>query len=105
MTGFELGEGDRWRTVLEVSLHGAEVVDPHSALRYELVGSPLSVEGPSYETSWQECSQTNSASLLDAGGVNFDVQRTLSRRRQAPFLLSSRAARRVVSEVSHFARP
>ena len=67
--GIELGEGDRWMTVLEVSLDGAEAVDSHSPLRFELVGDPLSVAGPSYDIVARVQSNETSGSFLDAGEV------------------------------------
>jgi hypothetical protein len=67
--GLELGEGDRWSTVLEVSPHDAEVVSPHSPQRFELVGDPLSVAGPRYDIVARVRSDEASGSFLDAGEV------------------------------------
>jgi hypothetical protein len=67
--GLELGEGDRWRTVLEVSLGDAEVVDADSPLGFELVGDPLSVVGASYNILARVHSAETTGSFLDAGGV------------------------------------
>jgi hypothetical protein len=66
--GLEIGKGDRWSTVLEVSLDGAEVVDPSAPLRFELT-DPFSVAGPKYDIVARVLSNEISGLFLDAGGV------------------------------------
>ena len=66
--GLELGEGDRWRTVLEVYLGGAEVVDDSSPLSFELTGDPLSIAGPNYDVVARVLS-SEQGHYLDAAGV------------------------------------
>jgi hypothetical protein len=68
--GLELGEGDRWTTVLEVSLDGAEVVDSEDfPLRLELAHEPFSVAGANYDIVARVRSDEISGSFLDAGGT------------------------------------
>lgn len=67
--GLELGEGDRWTTVLEVSLDGAEAVDADPPLRFELADNPFSVAGPNYDIVARVRSDEISGLFLDAGGI------------------------------------
>jgi hypothetical protein len=67
--GLELGEGDCWTTVLEVSLDGAEAVESGSPLRFELGDDPFSVAGPNYDIVAKVLSDEISGSFLDAGGI------------------------------------
>ena len=67
--GLELGEGDRWTTVLEVSLDGAEPVDSGSPLTFELADDPLSIAGPNYFIVARVLSDEISGPFLDAGGI------------------------------------
>jgi hypothetical protein len=68
--GLELGEGDRWSTVLEANLDGVEVMSPDSPQRFELVGDPLTVLGPRYDVVATVRSNDQSGSFLEAGAVN-----------------------------------
>jgi hypothetical protein len=67
--GIELAKGERWKTVLEVSLGDAQVVDSDSPLRFELIGDPLAVAGPTYGIVAKVLREETSGSFLDAGGV------------------------------------
>lgn len=69
--GLELGEGDRWSTVLEVSLDDAEAVDSGSPLRFQLADNdPFSVAGPKYDIVARVLSDEISGSFLDTDGIN-----------------------------------
>lgn len=67
--GIELGEGDRWATVLEVELESAVEADSLIPLGFQLVGDPLSVEGYEYDVIAKVLYNETSGHFLDAGGV------------------------------------
>lgn len=67
--GLELGEGDPWTTVLEVSLDGAKAVES-GPLRCQLGDDPFSAAGPHYDIVAEVRSDEVCGSFLDAGGIN-----------------------------------
>ncbi len=72
--GIELGIGDTWETKLDIYPEGAREVDPETPLALDLVGDPLSVEGPRYEIVARVVEYKRIGIYLDTGAVKIEPQ-------------------------------